>query len=871
MTAELTDLADALADRYRVEGELGRGGMATVYLAEDLKHHRNVAIKVLHPALSANLGSDRFLREIRIAASLTHPHILPLHDSGDAAGTLYYVMPYIDGESLRDRLTREKQLPLDDALRIAREVADALSYAHSRGVVHRDVKPENILLESGHAVVADFGIARAISAAGGSSLTGVGMAVGTPAYMSPEQAAGESDVDGRSDLYSLACVLYEMLAGQPPFTGPTVESLVRQHIAVTPPSITLLRPAVPAEVEAALVRALAKSPADRFNPVGQFAEALNRTGPPLKSASARPRRDWLAGAIGTLIVLAVIGWFVARERRGGEAHGAPSIAVLPFETLGAGSDEAFVLGMHGQMVTHLGKLSELHVASRKAALQYRGSRKSEREIARELNVDHLLTASVQRSDAQLLVNVALVDTRKGRELWAESYDRQLSAENLFAIQGEIAREVAAALRVRLTDAQQAEIARAPTTSLQALDLFHRAVQLWDSRGLPETDTTMVRLLTGAVRADPEFAPAWGMLASARAWLIRLGDEADTTLARQALDKAHALAPGSLEARLAGAYYDYYAKADYRAALEDLTAADRLLPNSSDILQAMALLERRLGRWDEALALLRRVVARDPRNLDALHELGETAGHLRRFDEAEAAFDQALTVAPSSAIDIRSRFRQQLFGRGDTAGARAFAESSLPVLSPANAALLKARLAMVRRDYQAATAAYYQRTSEHDFSSGTPHAYSLLAQAHALAGERDAARSWADSLLAAADVELRRWRRAGAIDPFGSRVGVELEMAAAHAIKGDTTRAISMAERAVADMPLSRDAVEAPYMMRFLMGVYLLAGRRDQAMDLIERLLSIPSDMNLAELRLHPMYDPLRDHPRFQRLIAEPSR
>jgi tetratricopeptide (TPR) repeat protein/tRNA A-37 threonylcarbamoyl transferase component Bud32 len=274
MTDPLERLANALADRYAIERELGAGGMATVYLAEDLKHERKVAVKVLRPELAAALGTERFLREIRIAARLHHPHILPLYDSGEADGFLYYVMPFVEGESLRDRLNRDKQLPLNDALRIAREVADALSYAHGQDVVHRDIKPENILLESGHAAVADFGIARAISAAGGDKITTTGMAVGTPTYMSPEQAAGSGEVDGRSDVYSLGCVLYEMLAGQPPFSGPTVASVVQQHIAADPPTITNIRPSVPTEVVGILSNALAKTPADRYGRAEDFAEAL---------------------------------------------------------------------------------------------------------------------------------------------------------------------------------------------------------------------------------------------------------------------------------------------------------------------------------------------------------------------------------------------------------------------------------------------------------------------------------------------------------------------------------------------------------------------------------------------------------------------
>ena len=268
-------LTAALADSYAIERELGAGGMATVYLAQDVKHHRQVAIKVLKPELAAAIGSERFLREIKLTARLDHPHILPLHDSGEADGFLYYVMPYVEGETLRDRLNRETQLPIDDALRITGEVADGLDFAHRHEVVHRDIKPENILLSEHHARVADFGIARAISAAGGDRVTETGLAVGTPAYMSPEQAAGDERLDGRADLYALGCVLYEMLAGQPPFTGPTAESLVRQHLAVEPPAVTNLRPAVSREVARVLSRALAKNPADRWAGVRAFVTTLD--------------------------------------------------------------------------------------------------------------------------------------------------------------------------------------------------------------------------------------------------------------------------------------------------------------------------------------------------------------------------------------------------------------------------------------------------------------------------------------------------------------------------------------------------------------------------------------------------------------------
>jgi serine/threonine-protein kinase len=315
-------LSTALADRYRLDRELGQGGMATVYLAEDLKHHRKVAVKVLRPELAAVLGAERFLREIETTAQLNHPHILPLYDSGAAGGFLYYVMPYVEGESLRDRLNREKQLPLDDALSIAREVADALSFAHSRGIVHRDIKPENILLASHHAVVADFGIAKAVTDAGATRLTATGMSIGTPMYMSPEQAAGESDLDGRSDLYSLACVLYEMLAGQPPFTGATAANVVHQHLTAEARPISQLRPAVPAAIADVLARALAKNPADRFSPAGQFAVALTTSAGAVMPARSGPSRGVvMIGAAGILVAIAAV---VVVSRRSAEA---PAVTV----------------------------------------------------------------------------------------------------------------------------------------------------------------------------------------------------------------------------------------------------------------------------------------------------------------------------------------------------------------------------------------------------------------------------------------------------------------------------------------------------------------------------------------------------------------
>jgi len=392
MSDSLDHLTTALASRYAIEREIGRGGMAIVYLAHDLKHQRKVAVKVLRRELAATLGAQRFLREIEIAANLTHPHILPLYDSGEADGFLYYVMPYIEGETLSDRINREGQLPLDDALQITKDVAAALSYAHSQGLIHRDIKPENVLLSAGEAVVADFGIARAVSAAGGERLTETGLAVGTPAYMSPEQAAGESEVDARSDLYSLGCVLYEMLAGDAPYTASTPQALIAKKLAEPTPRISVVRESVPPAVETALSRALAKTPADRFVTAQQFAEALTAEMVEVRVGRARwPLRAVAAASIGVVIVAA---WFLSTIL-GGPAY--ERLAVLPPANLmNDPEQEYFVSGMHNALISELQKAG-VAVIGRTSVLQYENTQKPIREIATELGVDALVEGSVYRA------------------------------------------------------------------------------------------------------------------------------------------------------------------------------------------------------------------------------------------------------------------------------------------------------------------------------------------------------------------------------------------------------------------------------------------------------------------------------------------
>ena len=863
-------LTEALAGRYAIKHELGRGGMATVFLAEDVKHHRQVAVKVLHPDLAQALGADRFLREIDIAASLRHPHILPLYDSGQAAGYLYYVMPYVEGDSLRTRLARERQLPIDDALRISREVADALSYAHARGVVHRDIKPENILLEAGHAVVADFGIAKAVASAGqATALTATGMSVGTPSYMSPEQSAGDPDLDGRSDLYSLGCVLYEMLAGQPPFSGTTVESVVRQHVLATPPPVTQFRPAVPAAVADAVARALAKNPADRFNPVGQFAAALSEAPQPVHPAqdgggapSRRPVGRFVAAGV-LVVAVAAATWAALRpDRREADA----SIAVLPFTQLGD-TASAMAVGMHAEIITQLTKTPGLRVASRSSSLGYDGSDRGEADIAAELGVSTLLTGSVQRAGDQVRFSLALSDPVEGRQLWAESYDRRLTAENLFAMQAEVAREVAAAMQLQLSPAQEAELARPQTTNLAALNLYYSALPLWDER-FAETDTITVRLLEDAVERDSTFAAAWGLLAQARSWLLRTGVSVDTLPALLAVNRARTLAPGSLDAHVARGYYLYYALADFEAALGEFDAVDRMVPNNSEVTLARALLLRRLGRWDESIALELRAEALDPRNARISVDLADSYRFTRKYAEAERAFNRTLALAPASTRAVVDMFLLLQAELGDTARSQRLAAEAEAVVAPTASALMQARVRAYRRDSAGALAALDAldaRALGLTMAAAPPLVLQVLLTD---ARDRRASVAAANRLIRVADSVVERHHARGPRDPFAIRALADMFGALGLAMRGDSAAAIARAGRAAEGFPIDRDAIEGPGLQRWLAAVYARTGRHRESIAILRRLLGIPSNLGRGELRLDPLWDPLRTNAEFQALLSE---
>ena len=605
--AELREhLARSLRDRYRVERKLGEGGMATVWLAQDLKHGRPVALKVLRPEVAAALGSERFLHEIRVTATLQHPHILPLFDSGSDGGLLYYVMPFVDGESLRGRLDREHQLALPDALQIVRDVAEALDCAHRHGVLHRDVKPENILLAEGHAFVADFGVARAISRAASERTTGAGTIVGTPAYLSPEAASGAEEIDGRSDLYALGCVSYEMLAGQPPFAGPGPRAVIARHVAESPPPLLAARPDLPVAVGRAVEQALAKDPADRFATVLEFATALNTA--PLTGSGA----------------------------------GFRSVAVLPFATVSSEEGNDYLAeGITDQIISALTRIEGLRVASRTSVFALRGRALDVRAIAERLNVETVLEGTLQRHDRQLRLTASLVDTANGYQLWSERYDREMV--DVFAIQDGIARSIAGALRVILTERERRAMAPVPTADIRAYESYLRGRQFFHQTRKKSLEFAR-EMFTHAIEIDPGYAPAWAGIADCCSQLKMYypGAEADLARADSASRKALELAPQLPEAHASRAFalwmLDRHAEAT-----REFEAAIQLDPRQFDALYFYARSLFQHGEYEQAAALFQRAAAvRD--DYQASFFAAQSLAALGREAEARAGYRQALRAA-----------------------------------------------------------------------------------------------------------------------------------------------------------------------------------------------------------------------------------
>ncbi|HEU5039197.1 MAG TPA: protein kinase [Gemmatimonadales bacterium] len=625
MPSLLESVSSALAGRYPIERELGRGGMATVYLARDPKHGRLVALKVLRPTLAAKLGLDRFLREIQVAAGLTHPHIVALHDSGESEGFLYYVMPYIEGESLRQRLSRETRLSASEAVKMGREVADALDYAHSRGVIHRDIKPENILLGAGHAVVSDFGIARALSAASVAEITAEGSLIGTPAYMSPEQADGRSDVDGRSDIYSLGCVLFEALAGTAPFAGYSPLATLVHRLTEPAPPLRSIDAAIPPPLEAVVAKALSTRPSERFATAGEMSGALERAD---------------------------------RLGQGGEvtdpsdAHrlADASIAVLPFANLSADPEaEYFSDGMTEEIINALSQVRGLRVAARSSSFTFKGRQVEARAVGEQLRVRTLLEGSIRKVGDRVRLTAQLISVADGYCLWSQSYERTLA--DVFAVQDELARAISANLTQKVAGTSSGPLVAVPTGNLDAYTLYLRGRHAWSLASI-DGFRTALDCFAQAVAADPQYAQAHAWLAYGYALLGF--DEFSVMAPMEAMPKARAAAIRAVElddslgdAHFARALCAFLYEWDWGRARDEFERAMSAESASTLAQHWYALFLCASGQPDRGLQVARRAQTLDPLSLTVQVTVGRCLYYARRFEEAIDVFRLHLEQNPTS--------------------------------------------------------------------------------------------------------------------------------------------------------------------------------------------------------------------------------
>ncbi|MGH7497899.1 MAG: protein kinase domain-containing protein [Gemmatimonadales bacterium] len=640
MPSLLEFVSGALGSRYPIERELGRGGMATVYLAQDLKHGRLVALKVVWPQLTAALGPDRFLREIQVAARLTHPHILALHDSGESGGLLYYVMPYIEGESLRERLSREGRLPTAEAVRIGHEVADALDYAHSRGVIHRDIKPENILLGAGHAIVADFGIARALSLAGVANVTAEGAIIGTPTYMSPEQARGEAEIDGRSDIYSLGCVLFEALAGTVPFTGRTALATMVRRLTEEPARLRTIDDAIPAALETVVAKALATRPADRFLTAAEMSGALERA-------------DRL-------------GWGAGQMTNASDAHrlADASIAVLPFANMSSDPEtEYFSDGMTEEIINALSQVRGLRVAARTSSFSFKGRNVDARAIGEQLRVRTLLEGSVRKAGNRVRLTAQLISVADGYHLWSQTYERTLA--DVFAVQDELARAIAGTLTQKVAGTSSGPLVQPPTENLDAYTLYLRGRHAWALASI-EGFRAAIDCFEQAVAVDPEYAQAHAWLANGYAVLGF--DEFGVLPPAEVMQRVKAGAARAVElddslsdAHFVRALSAFLYEWDWAFAHDEFERAMSAGSTSALAQHWYALFLCASGRADEALQVIRRAQILDPLSLSVEVSVGRCLYYGRRFEEATRVVRLHLEGNPGSLqgyVSISRSLRMQ---------------------------------------------------------------------------------------------------------------------------------------------------------------------------------------------------------------------
>jgi len=875
--------------------------MSRVFAATETALGRSVVVKVLPPDLAAGVSTERFKREIAVAARLQHPHIVPLLSAGEMDGVPYFTMPFVQGESLRVRLARRGELPVSESVRILREIASALAYAHEHSVVHRDIKPDNVLFSGDVAMVADFGVAKALSASSNGDhggVTSLGVALGTPAYMAPEQATADPTTDHRADVYAFGVLAYEMLTGQPPFTGRNPSQLLAAHVTEVVEPVSRRRPNLPPALAALVMRCLEKRPADRPQSASEIVHALDDITTPSggtqpTSAALRPvapavaaavvtptptpRRDLRANLLVLGIVVLVLGVGGVAVWRQGRAAGRATavvtadsarghrLAVLPFENLGDSADAYFADGMTDAVRGKLTGLSAMQVIARASSLQYRGTTKSPAEIARELGVRYLLTGTVRWAKApggksHVQVSPELVEVGSdgaAASRWQQPFDAELA--DVFRVQGEIAGKVAEAMRVAIGGTDQVRLAALPTKNPAAYDAFLRGEAFSAAGNAPTVLRLAIADYERAVQLDPTFADAWARLSDARSLLYTNGRPTPELArdARDAADRALALSPSGARPRRALGNYFRLVEVDSRRAVEEMEKARAAAPNDADIIATYAAVLTTAGRFEDAVREVRAAQQLDPRSPTPVSQLRTSLIWLRRYAEAREATERLLALAPTNPQSVEARAMVEL-GAGNLTEARRIIKTAGPGMDPDALVAYFATYwdlgwVLDDADQQRALALGVE-----PFDGDRANWAIVRAQLYGWRGDSVRARIWGDTAAKEFTAQLRDTPDDGQRHAFR---GLGLAYA------GRKAEAIAEGERGVALLPPEKDALGGPYQVHQLARIYLLTGEPEKALDLLEQLLARPYYLSPGWLRVDPTFAPLKGNPRFERLSS----
>jgi TolB-like protein/predicted Ser/Thr protein kinase len=857
---------------YELLEEIGRGGQGVVYRARQKSLNRTVALKVIglgHFASTPHL--KRFRQEAEAAARLEHSQIVPIYEIGERDGSCYFSMKFIEGGQL-DNLLKREPMSIRRAVELLVKIARTVQFAHEHGILHRDIKPGNILLDRhGEPHLTDFGLARLIE--NQSTVTNSFDVLGTPSYMAPEQAAGRAkELTAAADVYSLGAVFYQVLTGEPPFAGGTTYETIRLVMETEPRNPRIRNPKIDVDLATICLKCLEKDPAKRYPSAGALADDLERwlRHEPIRARPANVftrTRKWIrrnqakAVLIPSLAAVVVLAFNSLWNRE--PAPPADGIAVLPFENLSGDNENTFLAdGIQDDILTKLAKIADLKVISRTSVMQYRGERNI-RKIGNALRVSHLLEGSLRREGQQLHLNAQLIDARNDQHVWAEQYD--VAPANLFSIQSEIAQNIAKQLKSKVSSTEKAAINTQPTSDLEAYKLYQQARELTayaspDNPATHENGLRAVDFLEKAVARDPNFVLAHCLLVHTSLniyWSSGRANLAHRDRAEIALREAQRMAPDAGETHLAAAAYYHYGIRDYDRALEQLDIAARLLPNSADVFYSSALVERRLGRWSDALRHFSKANELNPRDPSGIANLILTHNFLRHFAEADKLTDRAIAIFPEKADEFWNLKGLAALNQGDLERARAAMDkisSGFPHLRflvfyyERKFAEAEAMSLPVWQGKEAEYKRYFT-------------IYSALA-AHA-AGATD--RMWTYLLTARQAYEpfLSAEPDAETLSSLGM-IDVAL---------GRTEEGIAECRKAVELEPMGRNAMEGPWYVRDLALAYAWAGDRDRAIEQLSRVVKVPNVFTgFGEcLKLDPIWDPLRNDPRFAQILAEAAK